>query len=76
MIRSKLPKHSSEPIKYAFSVGNGIPRLVKNSETFSDVGKFAFAGKKKLPEEVDAQREQQRRLQKVSGGYEGCVATL
>ena len=31
---SKPPKHSSEPIKYAFRVGSGIPRLAKNSETF------------------------------------------
>jgi hypothetical protein len=29
---------------------------------FSDVGKLAFTRRKKLPEEVDAQGEQQRRL--------------
>jgi hypothetical protein len=41
----------------------------------SDVGKLAFAGKKKLPEEVDAQREQQRQLQNVSAGYERLVSS-
>src|SRR5258708_25311966 len=75
MISSKLPKHSSDPIKYAFSVGNGIPRLVKNFGDFSDIGKLSFAGKKKLQEEGETQCEQQRRPQKISAGYEQFVSS-
>jgi hypothetical protein len=59
-IRSKLPKHSTELERYAFSIGNGIPRLTKKVSDFPDVGEVTLAGHEELPEEIDSKDKQKR----------------
>jgi len=50
----------SSGLKYAFSIGNGIPRLTKKSETFPIISKVTLAGRNELPEKIDSQDQQQR----------------
>ena len=64
----------SLPMKGFFVVHLRNTKAREEFGDFSDVGKLAFAGQKKLPEEIEAQHEQERRLQKISTGYEQFVS--